>query len=93
MIFGILNFLLTKICLLSIIKVCYSHGRLEIPPARNSAWRFGFNTPINYNDNELNCGGAGMQHATNGGKCGVCGDNFSGPRLHEAGGKFYQATF
>ena len=23
-----------------------------------------------------------------GGKCGVCGDSFSGPRLHETGGKF-----
>ena len=72
---------------LSFITVCYSHGRLEIPAARNAAWRFGYDTPENYNDNELNCGGAGRQHATNGGKCGVCGDSYSGVRLHEAGGK------
>ncbi len=32
-----------------------SHGRLNEPASRNSAWRFGYNTPPNYNDNELNC--------------------------------------
>ena len=33
------------------------HGRLVEPPGRSSAWRFGFNTPINERDNDLNCGG------------------------------------
>ena len=33
------------------------HGRLIEPPSRSSAWRFGFPTPINYDDNELFCGG------------------------------------
>jgi hypothetical protein len=42
-----------------------SHGRLNEPASRNSAWRFGYNTPPNYNDNELNCGGAGQQHSVN----------------------------
>lgn len=42
------------------------HGRMDEPPSRNSAWRFGFGTPQNYNDCELNCGGAGRQHANNG---------------------------
>ncbi|RNA32569.1 cell wall integrity and stress response component 4-like [Brachionus plicatilis] len=92
MFFRFLNFLLFKVCLLSLVNICFSHGRLEVPAARNAAWRFGFNTPINYNDNELNCGGAGMQHATNDGKCGVCGDSYSGPRLHEAGGKYATGT-
>lgn len=27
------------------------------PPARNAMWRFGFPTAVNYNDNELFCGG------------------------------------
>lgn len=27
------------------------------PPARNSMWRFGYPNPVNYNDNELFCGG------------------------------------
>jgi hypothetical protein len=34
-----------------------AHGRLNNPPGRSSAWRFGYNTPINYDDNGLNCGG------------------------------------
>lgn len=33
------------------------HGRLMNPPARNAMWRFGFPTAVNYNDNELFCGG------------------------------------
>ena len=33
------------------------HGRLEEPPSRASAWRFGFKTPVNTQDNELFCGG------------------------------------
>lgn len=33
------------------------HGRLMDPPARNTMWRFGFPNPVNYNDNELYCGG------------------------------------
>lgn len=33
------------------------------PPARNAMWRFGFPNPVNYNDNELFCGGyAGLLH-------------------------------
>ncbi len=35
------------------------HGRLMEPPARNAMWRFGFPNPINYNDNEVYCGGFG----------------------------------
>lgn len=34
-----------------------AHGRLVDPPSRSSMWRFGFNTPINYDDNQLFCGG------------------------------------
>lgn len=33
------------------------HGRLLEPVGRSSAWRLGFNTPHNYNDNALYCGG------------------------------------
>ena len=33
------------------------HGRLMDPPARNAMWRLSFNNPVNYNDNELYCGG------------------------------------
>jgi hypothetical protein len=34
-----------------------SHGRLIQPAQRSSAWRYGYNNPENYNDNQLFCGG------------------------------------
>ncbi|XP_014780426.1 uncharacterized protein LOC106876405 [Octopus bimaculoides] len=64
------------------------HGRLMDPPARNSMWRFGFPNPVNYNDNELYCGGKMVQWMHNKGKCGVCGDPWHGVRHHETGGKY-----
>nr|XP_032514134.1 uncharacterized protein LOC116767768 isoform X1 [Danaus plexippus plexippus] len=71
-------------------RVAEGHGRLMDPPARNSMWRFGFPNPVNYNDNELFCGGYAVQWEQNGGKCGVCGDaeHLSEPRPHEAGGMY-----
>ncbi|KAF6018176.1 hypothetical protein EB796_023515 [Bugula neritina] len=42
------------------------------PPGSTTAWGAGFSTPANYDDNGLNCGGY-----NNGGKCGVCGDDYS----------------
>ena len=33
------------------------HGRLWEPPSRSTMWRLGYNTSVNINDNELNCGG------------------------------------
>ncbi|KAI5695606.1 hypothetical protein M8J75_000734 [Diaphorina citri] len=66
-----------------------SHGRLIEPPSRASMWRYGFNTPPNYNDHELYCGGFTKQWQVNGGKCGICGDPWEAqPRPHEAGGKY-----
>lgn len=62
------------------------HGRLMEPPARSSMWRKGFNTPINYNDNSLFCGGFINQYGYQHGKCGVCGDPYQGPYRNEAGG-------
>ncbi|KAH3809985.1 putative protein TPRXL [Dreissena polymorpha] len=52
-------------------------GCCGTPPQRSSAWRFGYKVPINYNDNEQFCGGAGVQWNQNGGRCGVCGDNYA----------------
>lgn len=40
-----------------ILPVVFGHGMLIDPVNRGSAWRLGFNTPINYNDNENYCGG------------------------------------
>ena len=52
--------------------------------------RFGYTNPVNYNDNELYCGGFSVQWQDNGGKCGVCGDNWAAPRPreHEVGGRY-----
>ena len=67
-----------------------SHGRFIEPPARTSAWRFGFKTPKNFNDHETNCGGFSRQWSKNGGRCGQCGDPWDHPqpRPGETGGKF-----
>ena len=68
------------------------HGRLIEPPSRSSMWRFGFKTPVNYDDNQLFCGGYDVQWNRNGGRCGICGDPFTGPRDNEAGGRFATGT-
>jgi hypothetical protein len=66
---------------------CLSHGRLWDPPGRSTMWRRGYNTPPNYDDNQLFCGG--FQHeVAEGYKCGVCGDPYDGPFENEAGGKY-----
>jgi hypothetical protein len=49
--------LLGLFVLVSILYRTDGHGRMIDPPMRSSMWRYGFNTPKNYNDNELNCGG------------------------------------
>ncbi|XP_063929820.1 uncharacterized protein LOC135142089 [Zophobas morio] len=69
-----------------------AHGRLIEPPSRASAWRYGFDTPHNYNDHELYCGGFTRQWVKNEGKCGVCGDawDVKTPRPHEFGGTYGQ---
>lgn len=74
-------------------KSVSGHGRLIEPPSRASAWRYGFDTPHNYNDHELFCGGFTRQWQRNEGKCGVCGDAWDAkPRAHELGGRFYKGV-
>ena len=49
---------LSVVVLMTVMLRCVSgHGRLVEPPSRSSMWRYGFNTPHNYDDNGLNCGG------------------------------------
>ncbi|XP_033733300.1 mucin-2-like [Pecten maximus] len=73
----------------SVFMTINGHGRLLNPLGRSSAWRGGFDTPKNFNDNELYCGGFAHQQSL-GGKCGVCGDPYDQPhpRENEAGGKY-----
>ncbi|XP_046558802.1 uncharacterized protein LOC124267855 [Haliotis rubra] len=74
--------------LLLLPSMVEGHGRLLEPPSRASMWRLGFNTPPNYDDNQLFCGGYQRQWERNNGKCGVCGDPWDGIRENEAGGKY-----
>ncbi|KAL3272128.1 hypothetical protein HHI36_022611 [Cryptolaemus montrouzieri] len=87
----LVSFLLIPLSYLPWIK---GHGRLIDPPSRASAWRYGFNTPHNYNDHELYCGGFSRQWEKNEGKCGVCGDawDMKTPRPHEYGGTYGQGV-
>jgi len=68
----------------------HQHGHLIDPVNRSSMWRRGYNTPVNWNDNELWCGGFWVQWGENGGSCGVCGDDYAlqRPRPNENGGTF-----
>ncbi|KAJ8664868.1 hypothetical protein QAD02_006530 [Eretmocerus hayati] len=71
-----------------------SYGRVWEPVHRGSAWRKGFPTPINYEDNMNQCGGFVTLHYKNGGRCGICGDDFasSTPRDNENKGKYGTGT-
>jgi len=90
MIGGMLGYKLSILSLTTLIYQVNSHGMLTDPPARNAMWRYGFPNPVNYNDNELYCGGFSVQWQQNEGKCGVCGDAFNlpKPRPHEDGGRY-----
>ena len=52
--------MIRRTCLWSLLLwICdvMGHGRLLEPPSRASMWRFGFDNPPNYDDNQLFCGG------------------------------------
>lgn len=50
--------LLSLVCFTTgFLQTVYGHGYMTLPPSRSSAWRFGFGTPTNYDDNALYCGG------------------------------------
>lgn len=49
------------------------HGMLMEPVNRLSAWRLGFNTPVNYDDNANFCGGWAVSL--------ICRSNCSAPRI------------
>ena len=57
------------------------------PAARNSAWRFGFPTPTNYDDDGLNCGSV-PQNKFEDGTCGVCGDHYRKKPMFAHPGRF-----
>ncbi|XP_072045962.1 uncharacterized protein [Amphiura filiformis] len=86
---------MAKCVILLVLVAVYvdAHGRFWDPPGRGTEWRQGYDVPEeqkDYNDMETYCGGKGVQWGSNGGKCGVCGDNWADaePREHEDGGRY-----
>ena len=51
------RYLIVGSVLCNVVRIVLGHGRLMEPPSRSSMWRLGYNTPHNYQDNELFCGG------------------------------------
>ncbi|KAL3885462.1 hypothetical protein ACJMK2_025518 [Sinanodonta woodiana] len=72
---------------LIIIQDVSGHGALIEPPMRSVLWKYGFDSPINYNYTELYCGGF-QKFLNNRGRCGICGDPLQGPHENERGGKY-----
>lgn len=59
------SFLLTlTVASLLLLSPARGHGRLLNPPSRSSMWRYGFPTPVNYQDNQLWCGGSWVRAKT-----------------------------
>lgn len=88
----VLNFKVILFQLIFLIKLKYiqSHGMLLDPVSRSSRWRFNNSAPVNYDDNQLHCGGLTKQWYYNYGKCGICGDDYSDkiPRKNELYGLY-----
>jgi len=49
----------------SLLPSVMGHGYLMKPPQRSSAWRYGFPTLQNFDDNSLFCGGFGVSFLLN----------------------------
>lgn len=84
------HFILFQLIVLIKIETILSHGRLINPVSRSSRWRYNHSAPINYDDNQLHCGGLTRQWYYNKGKCGICGDDYidSIPRKNELHGLY-----
>ena len=57
--------LLALLLSLSLARLPMSHGRLKQPPGRSTMWRYGHDTPVNWNDHVTNCGGFERQWSQN----------------------------
>ncbi|XP_033324121.2 uncharacterized protein LOC117219248 [Megalopta genalis] len=81
--------LVTGLLAVQLLEV-YGHGMMMDPVSRSSAWRKGFPVEPNYNDNSLFCGGYDVMWNQNGGRCGLCGDNYDihQPRPNENRGVY-----
>lgn len=84
------KFIVIVLTLVTLFDEISGHGYLWDPVNRASRWKVDGSNPKDYNHMEGNCGGFNVQWGTHGGKCGLCGDEYSlqTPRPHELGGMF-----
>ncbi|KAJ8674246.1 hypothetical protein QAD02_005508 [Eretmocerus hayati] len=88
-------YLVSIVLLITLLTEIFGHGMLMDPVSRSSAWRKGFENPINVDDNALYCGGVHQDRERRENfTCGVCGDdhNLPQPRPNEYGGEFGNGT-
>jgi len=83
----------TLMLMMMMVARAGGHGMMMEPTQRSSMWRFPArfpHAPVNYDDDELFCGGASVMHDQNHHLCGVCGDAYHlhQPRPNEAGGRY-----
>ena len=67
------------------------HGRLKLPASRVSASRFGFNTPVNYDDVSTHCGHYKHFDKLTPSICNICG-GLPGTKKLMAPGKYGTGT-
>lgn len=72
---------------LTYFDVTNGHGGMTEPPMRSVAWKYGFDTPVNYDWMSLYCGGLDV-FTKNNGTCGLCGDAYTGPFENDKGGVY-----
>ena len=82
-------FKILSISLVTLTSHVSAHCIFLEPPSRPTIGKVKphCNLPWNHNERELWCGGLYVQHKVNGGRCGICGDPFTGEQPHQAGGK------
>ena len=71
------------------LRLTKHHSIFLEPPSRPTLGRVKSQCGLrwNYQENELFCGGISVQHnVVNKGRCGICGDEYSGAHPHQAGG-------
>lgn len=82
--------ILFLIHIIAFYELITGHGRLLEPVGRSSRWRFDNSAIKNHDDSALYCGGFSTHQDRNGGRCGLCGDNYADarPRRNEYGGLY-----
>ena len=73
-----------------LVSLASGHSIFLEPPSRPTIGKVKphCNLEWNYEHSSLYCGGFSVQHnKVNKGRCGICGDAYTGAKPHQAGGK------